>query len=346
MKIKLNEINPRFRQLADLLLYSERMDIDLSEFKRLLKDNRDQHLAYLWDRFKRSCEISWEDNCKFWFHRLTFLLNLGDKKLSKDIEDHLQKRMFSSFRLKNDIHVQYDIEYSQFLALCKVKCNRKENLLSVKNYLTELPAHMSYDKINEVIASFIPSVFSDFNEYVTLMTQKIMRSARSFDLLLAWEKQGIDFDKKPIVLLAVDLISARTFSEKNIFAFFSILNDPSMRDLIKKEYKSSYRKRLLELVDYCGYSQIEEDHLKNVKNLLDLDPSIADDLACICAEKLFNRSTGHQKANADKLIRLIKTVPQISSKKILAFMSSKNRMNDIKYMLAAFPDLKKLAAFV
>jgi hypothetical protein len=42
----------------------------------------------------------------------------------------------------------------------------------------------------------------------------------------------------------------------------------------------------------------------------------------------------------------MKTFPQISPKKILAYLSSQNKMTDIKYMLLAFPNLRKLAAFV
>jgi hypothetical protein len=73
---------------------------------------------------------------------------------------------------------------------------------------------------------------------------------------------------------------------------------------------------------------------------------VVDELAIIYADKLYQRRTSHKKSNADRLIRLLKSVPQITPKKILAYLSSRNQVPDIKYILSAFPDLRKLAAFV
>jgi hypothetical protein len=73
---------------------------------------------------------------------------------------------------------------------------------------------------------------------------------------------------------------------------------------------------------------------------------VADELAVMYADELYSRGSGHKRANADRLIRLLKTVPQVSQKRMLVYLSSNNRMGDIKYILSAFPELKKLAAFV
>ena len=40
-------LNPKFRNLTDLLFYSDRMDLDLSEYKFLYKENRTVNSAYL-----------------------------------------------------------------------------------------------------------------------------------------------------------------------------------------------------------------------------------------------------------------------------------------------------------
>lgn len=346
MAIQLDKINPKFRQLTDLLFFTDRADLDLSEYKSLLKENYEPHFSYVWDRFRKSSEIFWENGEQFWSHRLSFLLSLNEKTLTKNIEEHLEKRMVQSVRLKHSVNIKYDIEYLQFLEFCKIKHDRKENLNSVKVYLTEMPSHLGVDKLINIVNSFIPIVFKDMNEYVEAVTKRITQSARSFDLLAELEKQGVKFDKGPVVSLARDIVLERAHNEKNQRAFFTIINDAGIRDAIKKDYDAPYRERLLDLLQSCDYQMIEEQHLRNIKNIVELDETVADELAIIYADKLYARSTGHKKANADRLIRLLKMVPQVTPKKILAYLSSNNKMSDIKYVLSAFPDLRKLAAFV
>jgi hypothetical protein len=346
MSIQLDKINTKFREIVDLLLFTDRLDLDLSKFKELLKENYAPHFEYLWDRFQKSTDIFWEEGEKFWSSRLTFLLSLNDKNLTKHIEDHLETRMFNTVKARNEVNIKYDIEYLQFLEFCKVKHSRKESLLSVRNYLTEMPSHLSSKKMIDIVSSFIPIVFQNIDEYVGVMTKKITQSARNYDLLIALEKTGIVFDKQPLVELARELILERSRTDKNLRAFFTLLNDTDVRASLKQLYNASYRVKFLELLAACDYLIIEEHHLRNYKNVVDLDISVVDELAVMYADELYNRGSGHKRANADRLIRLLKTVPQVSQKKMLVYLSSNNRMGDIKYILAAFPDLKKLAAFV
>jgi hypothetical protein len=346
MTFQLDKINPKFRQLVDLLFYSDRIDLDLTDFKHLLKQNYEDHFEYLQNRFAKSSEIFWENGERFWSHRLSFLLSLNDKALTKYVEEYLQKRMVHVVKFKPTIDVRYDVEYLQFLELCKIKHAKKESLSFVKNFLTDMPSHLSVEKLTYIIKSFIPIVFTDFNEYTEAIIKKITNSARNFDLLLALEKQGVEFDKVPIVNLARDIILERTHNEKNCRAFFNIIREPSFRSQLKSQYNSSYKTKLLHLLESCDYQLIEEHHLINIKNIIDLDASVADELAIIYADKLYARHSGHKKANADRLIRLLKQVNQISSKKILAYLSANNKMSDIKYVLSSFPELRKLAAFV
>lgn len=346
MTLELDKVNPEFRQLTDLLLFSDRMDLDLSEYKRLLRENHDPHFNYLWDRFKRASEIFWQEGEKFWNSRLSFFLSLNDKVLTKYIEEHLEKRMFGLVRSKHTLDPKYDLAYLQYVEFCHVKFDRKESLASVKQYLTEMPQHLNAEKIIKIVSSFIPIVFSNIDEYVEVITKKITQSARHFDLLQALEQQGIGFDKGPITKLALEIITERKYNDKNRRAFFAILNDNVVRSGLKNLYNSSHRDKLLEFLESCDYQMIEDHHLRNIKNIVDLDASVADDIAIIYADKLYHRNTGHKKANADRLIRLMKMIPQVTPKKILAYLSSNNKMSDIKYVLSAFPDLRKLAAFV
>ena len=138
--VQLDKINTKFRHLVDLLLFSDRMDLDLGEFSDLLYLNYPSHANYLHDRFRKACDIFWEDNKTFWHNRLTFLLSLNNKPISKEIERYVEQRMFAFVKNKRKININYDLEYIQFVCLCDVKYERKESLLSVKNYLTEMPS--------------------------------------------------------------------------------------------------------------------------------------------------------------------------------------------------------------
>ena len=346
MSIQLDKINPKFRQLTDLLFFSDRMDLDLTEYKSFLKEKYDIHYEYLWDRFDKSTNICWENGNQFWAQRLSFLLNIGDKGLIVQVEDHLEKKMFGLLRSKYEVNDQFDIEYIQFLELCKIKHYNKDSLLLIKSQLLDMPSHINIDKLISIINSFIPFVFSSMDEYAENIVKRITVSSRHFDLLVALERHGIAFDKEPIISLAYEIIAERTFSEKKRRALFTIINDAGIRAELKKKYTPANRDRFLQFLESCDYQMIEEHHLRNIKNIIDLDPCIADDLSAIYADKLYSRTTGHKRANADRLIRLLKAVPQITPKKILVWLSANNKVPDIKYMLTAFPDLKKLAAFV
>lgn len=346
MTLQLDKINPKFREITDLLLFSDRMDLDLSNFKERWKENASVHFDYLWDRFKKSTEIFWENGEQFWSNRLTFLLSLNDRVLNRHIEEFLEKRMFNMVKVKYEVNVNYDIEYLQYLEFCKVKFARKESLLSVKNYLTEMPSHLNVNKLITVVSSFIPMVFENMDEFVGIMSKKITQSCRNYELLIALEEKGIPINREPIIALAKELLMERARNDKNRRAFFTILNDDQVRAGLKKVYDDSVKNKFIEFLSTCDYQILEDQHLRNFKNIVDLDPSIIDEVVIIYADELYSRGTGHKKANADRLIRLLKTIPQIAPKKVLAWLSTNNKMSDIRYILSAFPELKKLAAFV
>jgi hypothetical protein len=254
--------------------------------------------------------------------------------------------MFFLVRTKHELNKKYDLAYIQFICYCNVKYDRKESLLLVKNYLTELPSHVCADKLINIVRSFIPVVFKSLDEYAETISHKILHSARNFEILQALEKQKVNLDKTPIIKLASEIITDRARTTKNILAFFSIINDKTILDALKKEYTLDHRAKLLDFIANCDYSILEEYHLRNIRNLISLDPTIADDISVIYANKLYARKTGHKRANADRLVRLLHTFPEISPKKLLAYLSANNKMSDIKYMVASFPNLKKLAAFI
>lgn len=338
-------LNPKFRNLTDLLFYSDRMDLDLSDYKSLYKENRKDHSTYILNVFKRSVDIFWEDNYSFWFSRLEFFFSLNEKHLSEEFASFLEKRVFNLFKFKLEINPKYDIEFQQFLAYCKIKLQRNEELNYVKDQLLSLPSSTSAERLMQIIPHFVPLFFKDINEYTDHLVKKIPQSARNFELLRELEGLGLHFNKQPVISLAKDLLLDRVYNDKNRRALFSLLHDNIILSSLK-EIQVPLNARLVGLLNACDYKEIEDRHFSNIKHLLYLDSSLMDDIANIYATKLYARGGGHKKANADRLIRLIKVFPQISPKKVLAFLSSNNKMIDIKYMLNAFPELRRLAAFV
>lgn len=338
-------LNPKFRNLTDLLFYSDRIDLDLSEYKSLYKENKTTHNAYILLLLKRTADIFWEDNHSFWNNRLTFFFSLNEKFINEEMSLFFEKRMFNLIRFKQDINVKYDLEFQQFLAYCQVKFQRNEELNLVKEQLLALPSNTSAAQLMQIIPPCIPLFFKDINEYLDHLIKKIPQSARNFELLCELEEFGLQFNKQPIISLAKDLVLERVYSDKNRRALFSLLYDDAVFSSLKK-IQVPIKDRLLALLNASDYREIEERHFSNIKHLLALEPSLGDEIASIYAAKLYARGGGHKKANADKLIRLLKMFPQIQPKKVLAFLSSNNKMIDIKYILSAFPELRKLAAFV
>jgi len=344
----IEKLNPKFRHLTDLLFFTDRTDIDFSSYKLLLKDkeNAEAHLVYLIDRFEKASTIFWEDGPKFWAHRLNILFSLDEKGLIQNISHTIENKLHNLLRHKSRVSIKYDIEFQQFLEYCKLKNSRGESLQSVKDYLLSLSSHTDIDSLIPLMNHFIPLLFKDMSEYVDVLLKKITQSARNFDLLCQLEQKGVVFNKQPLFQLAEDLLLTRALNDKNRRALFSMMNDVHVMSHLKKQYSAVDRPRLLDFIEACDFQDIEHNHLENVKNILQIDDSVGDDLAIIYADKLFARRTGHRKANADRLVRLLRTFSRIQPKKVLAYLSSNNKMTDIKYVLSAFPDLKKLAAFV
>jgi hypothetical protein len=345
VSINFDKINSNFRYLVDLVFFTNRFDIDLSNFNSLLKDHTD-HVRYLIDRFEKSSEIHWENGEQFWFNRISFLFSLNNKEINKFIGRFFEKRFLFLVKFKDKINPKYDLSYLQFLQYCKVKHSRGENLSFIRKNLLELPATTNDEKLLLIINSFIPVVFKDIDEYVENISQKITMSARNFEILQALEKRQIIFDREPVVKLAKEIITDRIHSFKNVIAFFTIINDKTIHEKLKQEYLPEYRTKIINLLSNCDSKILEESHLRNIENIINLDNSLADEAAKIYVGKIYSRYNVHKKANADRVIRLLKKFDQISPKKILVYLSGQNKTSDIKYLVKSFPELEKFLAFV
>lgn len=341
--MQLDKIDPKFRILADQLFFTDRADLDLSNFVTLL-DNNEDHYRYLWDRFMRSTEIFWEES--FWVNRFEFFLTYKPKKAVPEIESLLFNK-FKNLLISNyGASPLYHNAYVQFIAWSKAKANQKESIQDIKDFLVSLPPVMRVAQLISVVGHFIPFIFPNIEEYIQVITKNIGQSSRSFEVIKQFEAQGLVIDRATINKEAKNLLFKRVPNKPNRRSFMALLNDSSIMTVLKAEYKPEHRDRLLALIKRCDYKEIEEQHLRNIKNLLELDASIADDLITTYADRLYARGTGDKGANIKRLIRACKAYPQFSPKKVLAYLSANNRMSDIKFLVASFHELKLLVPFV
>jgi hypothetical protein len=340
--IQLDKIDPQFRLLTDQLFFTDRTDLDISEFKNLI--NKEYHYDYLWDRFSRSSEIFWSES--FWVNRFELLLSLNLKRIETDIESLLLSKFRNLLMTQYNASPSYHNPYIQFIAWSKAKVSKKESIKSLKDLLLSMPHFTQASKILSVIKNFVPHLFTSEDEYIADLSIEVGQSARSFEIIKQLEGQGIKIDKAPLFKSVRNLLFKRAVNRPNRRSFFAMIDDPTIMAHLKSEYKPEHRDRLLALVKACEFKEIEEYHLRNVKNLLEIDVSIADELMTTYANSLYSRGTGYKKANVQRLIRLCKSHQQFSPKKVLVYLSSQNRMPDIKYLMKAFPDLKTLIPFV
>lgn len=349
MTIQLDRMNPKFRQLVDLFFFSDKMDFDVSEFKLLLKEKNFNHLEYMWDRLQKCTSIFWENGAQFWKHRFSFLFSLNEKSILQKLELYLERRMFNLVIGKSNINIIHDIEYLQYVEFFKQKHFNGNSIENVANYILSLPSNTSMTNLLSIVNSFTPFLFKDLNDFANKLIKKITQSCRNFDFLLSLEEiapQDFCLNRNFLTDLAIDIINERAHNGKNHRIFFRLINDDRILYLFKIKYNSSLKLKLVEFLKSCDYQMIEDFHLRNIRNLLNIDSSLSENIIEIYGEKIYNRKSGHRRANTNKLIKLVKTFSQISSRQILFFLSSHNEINDIKYVLLAFPHLNKLAVFV
>lgn len=341
--LALDQIDPEFRILADQIFFTNRTDLDLSKFKNLF-ESRDIHHNYLWDRFTRGIEIFWDES--FWLNRLDLLLSLGSKRLESEVGGLLLTRFRRLIETRYNPDPKLHTEFSQFVAWTKTKASRKEDIQPFREYFIGLVHSMQVDRLTHTINHFIPHLFQDLNEYLSLLGKRVSESARNFEVLRQLESQGVPIDKGPIFKLSSNLLLKRALNRPNRRSFFGLLDDASVMAHLKSEYKPENRSRLIDFIKMCDFKEIEEYHLRNVKNLLELDVTIADELFTSYADSLYARGFGYKGANAKRLVRLCKMFPVFAPKKVLVYLSTHGRMADMKYLISAFPDLKTLIPFV
>jgi len=344
--VDLSKVDPKFRLLTDLLFYTDNFNIDNKEFVKLLRSNYNYHKDYFTYRFSTSSEIFW--NKEIWRKRLSFILNINDAKFNSSIEKIIEKNFFNLIKIKNKINHNHDVELIIFLEYCYLKKTIKnDNLLTIKNRLLTLPLYTKFEKIIHIITYLVPTVFSSFDEYANLIYKSSNKNPRNIDFILSLKKDNIIFNEDLIAKVFYKIIKSKYIPNAKLRkVMFKTLEYENILNIIKKDFSKENKEILCEILPCCNFTEYEDFHFKNVKNLLKLDESLADIIIQEYLSQIFLMETLHKKSKFDKIIKLLKNCDKISNKKILMWLSSNKKTNEIKYLIDYYPDLKKLAVFV
>jgi hypothetical protein len=345
MLLNLEKIHPKFRQITDLLFLSEKTDINLSNFKSLLRMNHKTNLEYLIDKYEKASQIFWENGSKLWSFRLNFLFSLKEKSLTDFIQKHIERRFFNLLKVKSSPHPDFDIEFIQFIEYCRYLKSKKVSVGNLKEIFLKLIPQTNNKKTIQTVKYLVPSLFKDMQEFGNLVLSNLANSSEYYFLLKDLREHGFKFNIKLAAKLVEDTLYFKSVKTNN-YIIMALMNEPEIKTVLKTNYNPDYNESITIFLENCDFWLLDEKWIKNIINIIDIVPSMADDIAKIYIGSLYCQYYSHKNATSDKIIRLIKKCPQVNPKKVLVYLSEKSKMSDIKYLILAFPELKKLSAFV
>lgn len=344
----MNYINPKFRHLTDLLFYSNRTDLGVSDFRDVLSSDASNRKYFL-DQFEKGRHIFWENGADLWYFRLSLIYKI-DKRLKRNIITRIEKNMAALLANKKSrkIDPEKDLDLQIYIQHCKVKKDNGEDMSLIRSYLMNLPSQVKKEYVIHVIQCFIPVIFKSMRDYSDIVVHNVTKSFWNFGVLKELEKNGFYVDKARLARIAIDIYLRRARNNYNIQVFFNLLEDKEVLELVKKGYKPEHYSQFIDLIRNSGYIIFSNHNYSfdNIRNLIDIDPTITDTITKIYIDNLYTRYPKHNRANADRIVKLIKTIPEVSEKTVLAYLSSLNKMADLTHILQEFPELKKLSAFI
>jgi hypothetical protein len=182
-------------------------------------------------------------------------------------------------------------------------------------------------------------------EFGNLVLSNLANSSEYYFLLKDLREHGFKFNIKLAAKLVEDTLYFKSVKTNN-YIIMALMNEPEIKTVLKTNYNPDYNESITIFLENCDFWLLDEKWIKNIINIIDIAPSMADDIAKIYIGSLYCQYYSHKNATSDKIIRLIKKCPQVNPKKVLVYLSEKSKMSDIKYLILAFPELKKLSAFV
>ena len=341
--VNFSTLNPDFRNKTDLLFFTNRLDLDLANYKSLFEIDT-SNVEYLLDRFFKGVEVFWDNLEDMWAHRFETILALGSPAVTRAVEKLITKRMATLLRKKQEVK-HSSIEYIQYLEMVKTRWKRKESLSEVRNYLLELPDSIKPEQVILIIKSFIPYVFKDINEYISNLCKRVIYSTRNLIILKELKKKGFDYN---IDLLKerMDIILDTNSCTKMNKAFVALLYEPEIVEHLKTKLNPTVNVKILDLLDYSSFKEVEVNNYYIFRVLTTIDAKFTPLLLEDYIELLIRRGNKHLKSNANKIAKLTRHVPAFLAKDTFRYLVSTNRLNYIKALTIHFPEYKGLIPFI
>ncbi len=338
-------VNPEFRKQVDTLFFTNQENIDLKNFKKNLRSNHPYHLKYFWDRLYKSSNIAWESG--FWESRFALLNSIRYRKLILNIERYLINKLSYSLKIKNGKSILNKLEYIQFFEFCKIRFITS-NCKNIKNFLYTLPSFVNYEKFVSVIQDLYRIIPESITDYIYNIILSYKKFPNLFSFIKALQAKNYKVNEVKIFNLICDLIFERKNYSKIFYRSSLLLECFSNNDIFFK-LKDDFvlnKEKLFDILESLNLLELESNFFNIFKKILLIDPSWMDDLLPIYLDKVYKRTSTHKRSNTDRILNLLKAVPNISIKKIINWLAKNKKNSDIQYLMKKFPEFNKLAVFV
>jgi len=340
------KINSKFRQLTDLLFCTDRKDLDLAEFGELLNNCDSNHINYFLSRFDKATSISWDDNPGYWLHRFCFILSSKNKKIKKHVCSQTENRF--QYFIERASNVKDNLSVMQFVQICCARKHLGLPLEKEKKYLLGLSNLLVASRTIEVCQLFIPVIWRSKRHLIDNIVFRLPKLSHAVSLLEYLRKNGYYLDNKKIAKMAIDSCVRHEISPIKSSLFFNLLNNREVFLEFKNMYTEDLRSTLYKKIEKLGTTALTYNlvGLSILEMAIDIDPELSKPLTELYITHLYSRYVRHNRANVDRLVKLIKKIDTINPKIVLVCLTKLNKHKDIKKLIEVYPELKKLALFV
>jgi len=341
----IDNLNPKFRHLVDLLLFTDRQDINFDEFKDLYFENTNnsKYLIYI---LNRSMAIYWYSGLNVWKYRFKILLKLGSPHISNYIEENCFKNATKIFKSQRTLILNFNIEIDQYFGYLFARHELKLPINNVRHHLAKNLVNLPPDDIKNLLGLIIPNFFKSGDHLAKFLVRKFRKNPY-ISIVYVLFKQDMLSSKEFFIKLIYDDVFISSLDGVHIPLVSCILKIPEITEHAKQNYNNTLKKLLLSNIGNADSEHVEIDNFQILKQI----GLINKELPTLVAEEFLsntNKNIGWQSYNyLYKLyIKLLKNIPEFTPKMLLANLSSNNQMPIIKLLYKHYPELKKLSAFV
>lgn len=340
----LNNISPKFRNLVDLLFFSNK-NIDVDVFKTLFKENYHVNFKYLTDTFSKSKHIFWEDGHELWRSRFVAIFSLNDKNVSNYFENVIINDFLYTLRSKQKDDLCLKNEFFLFCQWCNVKRNDFSIVpsMDLNNCILLISIYMKKDLVTDVVKSFVPYTHSSYEEMGEFLTRNL--KSYPLNILPISEFIGQGYIKSDLLYNVVsNLLKTQNITKQSSTLFFTLLNNSDVKQhLVSTDYEKS------DFYDYFKYAtnlDLEKGHFQLFKNVNDIDKEMVKELFSIYIHKVYERNTYKRNSNFNKIIKTLKTLDFLDPRIFLSFLIEYDLRKELSDLYNIYPDFGRIILYL